>query len=92
MYNILIVNKEQYGYHIDTYKYCSYLSQEFNITYLCWDDGKNRIISSGVNCIYLERKGNILNRFLILFRSVNKEIKTNKYDLIFIIYFYGCSI
>jgi glycosyltransferase involved in cell wall biosynthesis len=92
MYNILIVNKEQYGYHIDTYKYCSYLSEEFNVTYLCWDDGKRRIISSGVNCIYLERKGNILNRFLILVRSVNKEIKTNKYDLIFIIYFFGCSI
>ena len=86
MNNILIVNKEQYGYHIDTYKYCLYLSGKFNITYLCWDDNKNRIATEGISCVYLKRDGNVLNRFLILLKSINLQINKFKYDLVFIFY------
>jgi len=89
---MLIINKEQYGYHIDTYKYCVYLSGQFNITYICWDENKERIITKGVKCIYLKKEGNLLNRFSILIRSVKKEIKNNNYDIIFILYFFGCSV
>jgi glycosyltransferase involved in cell wall biosynthesis len=92
MNNILIVNKEQYGYHIDTYKYCTYLSDKFNITYICWDENKNRIITEGVNCIYLTREGSLFNRFSILLRSVNMKITQNKFDLVFVVYFPGCSL
>lgn len=92
MYSILIVNKEQYGYHIDTYKYCVYLSGKFNITYICWDENRDRITTDGIRCIYLKKEGNILNRFSILIRSMKKEIKNNNYDIIFILYFFGCSI
>lgn len=92
MHNILIVNKEQYGYHIDTYKYCVYLSKKMNITYICWDEGKERIITNGVKCIYLTKEGNIINRFRILFRNIKKEIQKNNYELIFLVYFFGCSL
>jgi len=92
MYNILIVNKEQYGYHIDTYKYCIYLSENFNITYICWDENKNKIATNGIRIIYLKKEGNILNRFSILIRSIKKEIKENNYDVVFILYFFGCSL
>lgn len=92
MCKILIVNKEQYGYHIDTYKYCVYLLGRFDVTYICWDEGKSRIATEGVNCIYLKKKGSLFNRFFILTKSVNREIKFNNYNIIFIVYFKGCSL
>lgn len=92
MYNILIINKEQFGYHIDSYKYCVYLSNKFNITYICWDEDRDRIVTNGITCIYLKKEGNVLNRFLILIRSINREINNNQFDLIFLIYFFGCSL
>lgn len=92
MNNILIVNKEQYGYHIDTYKYCTYLSGEFNIKYICWDEDKSRITTDGVSCVYLKREGNVINRFRILLNSINQEISQNNFDVVFVVYFPGCSI
>ena len=92
MYSILIVNKEQYGYHIDTYKYCVNLSDKFKVTYLCWDENKSKVVTDGINCIYLEKKGQILKRFYILISQINKEIKKGDYNLIFINYFFGCSL
>jgi glycosyltransferase involved in cell wall biosynthesis len=92
MDNILFINKEQYGYHIDTYKYCVYLSGKFNITYICWDEGRKKIFTEGINCIYLQKEGGLINRYLILIRSVRNEIYKNNYDLIFILYFFGCSL
>jgi hypothetical protein len=34
---LLIINKIQFGYHTDTFKYCQYLKDEFDITYICFD-------------------------------------------------------
>lgn len=92
MYNLLIINKEQYGYHIDTYKYCVYLSEKFNVTYICWDEGREKVVTDGVRCVYLRKEGSIINRFLILIRAIQKEIEINSFDVIFVIYFFGSSI
>ena len=35
MEKLLIINKEPFGYHVDTYKYCQYLKNLYNITYIC---------------------------------------------------------
>lgn len=50
---LLILNKTPFGYHIDTYKYCQYLNDRFNITYLCMDQNKEKIESfENVKVIY----------------------------------------
>lgn len=91
MKSILFVNKEQFGYHIDTYKYIQYLNDDYNCTYICWDEGKEKIFLKNVNCIYLVKGNFKLFRFFHLISSINSEIRNGNYSLIFLVYFFGCS-
>jgi glycosyltransferase involved in cell wall biosynthesis len=92
MKNILFVTKSQYGYHIDPYKYGFYLKNDFKITHISWDYGLPEIKVDGIKTIYISRKGNKLNRLKRFIKEINQEIKTEKYDLIFMVYFFGCSL
>lgn len=88
---ILIVTKSQFGYLVDTLKYCQYLNQEFDITFLSWDFGLPRIEVEGVIIKYLKRDGSNPKRYLNFLRGIIKEIKTHEYHLIFFVYFPGAS-
>ena len=91
MKKILIINKEQYGQHIDTYKYCKYLSNEYSVSYICFDQGHTKI-KDYVNVYYISKSKNSFFSTLIFINQVNKKIKKGNYDLIFVIYFSFCSI
>ncbi len=88
---MLILNRKQFGYHSDTYYYCKYLNNKFDITYLCWDYGLKRPFVEKVNVKYVSRKGNKLVRyFRFLFAAISEV--TKGYDICFIKYFLGCSL
>ncbi|MBD3628648.1 glycosyltransferase [Cyclobacterium sp.] len=89
---VLIVNRAQYGYHVDPYKYSVYLKKDFNITHLSWDYGLPRIHQEGIEIKYISRNGNSLQRYVRFLTAVHKEIRNHPYDLIFMVYFVGCSI
>lgn len=89
---LLFVNQWQYGYHIDYVQYCRYLKNDFDITYLCWDYETKKIGESGINLIYISRKGNVISRNIRIVRNVINYAKQNFFDLIFIHYFRGCSL
>lgn len=89
---ILIVTKSQFGYLVDTLKYCQYLNKEFDITFLSWDFGLPKVEQKGIKIKYLERKGNKLKRYLQFLWNINAEVRSSYYDLIFFVYFPGCSI
>ncbi|WP_375583750.1 glycosyltransferase [Cyclobacterium xiamenense] len=91
MKNLLIVTKSQYGYHIDPYKFGIYLRNDFRIHHLSWDFGLPKIKGEGIRTRYLSRKGNKASRFFRFLREINKEIRTGTYDLVFLVYFPGCS-
>ncbi|MDN3686556.1 glycosyltransferase [Cyclobacterium jeungdonense] len=91
MKNLLIVTKSQYGYHIDPYKFGYYLKNDFQITHLSWDFGLPKITVPGVQTKYLTREGSKAMRFFQFLKQINKEIKTGNYDLVFLVYFPGCS-
>ncbi|WP_162417031.1 glycosyltransferase [Cyclobacterium roseum] len=91
MKNLLIVTKSQYGYHIDPYKFGYYLKNDFRITHLSWDFGLPKITVTGVKTKYLSREGTKLMRFFRFLKRIQEEIKTGHYDLIFLVYFPGCS-
>jgi len=90
MKTILLINQAQFGYHSDTYYYCKYLCNSFDITYICWDYGHEKIELKGINVIYISRKGNIAIRNLRFIWKVLKELQNN-YDFNLIKYFRGCS-
>lgn len=88
---ILIINQEQFGYHIDTYKYCEILRRDFEIFYLSFD-GKPQIVLPQTNIIYISSKNNKIIKHIHFILVVLKIIFNNKYDVIFIKYYYGCLL
>lgn len=89
---ILIINREQFGYHTDTYYYCKYLSSIFDITYLCFDMGRKKEKEDGTKVIYASYCGGFLSRGYRFIALIYKCIKNNDYDLIFCDYFKMISI
>lgn len=89
---LLIISQSQFGYLIDYVKYCEYLKYDFDITYLCWDYGKPKVIEPNINVIYISRRGNIILRNIRFILFILKFIKQNRFNFIFIAYFLGSSV
>lgn len=50
---LLIVSFEQFGYHTDTFEYCRYLRDRFEIVYLCLDQDLPRRKRTAVEVVYV---------------------------------------
>jgi len=87
MKKLLIINKTQFGYHIDSYKYCQYLKNYFEITYICLDTKKPKIYEDNINIIYVQYQSSYLKRGLNYIKTCRSQIKNKKYDFIFLVYF-----
>lgn len=92
MRKLLIINRAQFGYHIDTFYYCVYLKDSFHVTYLCFDEGRDKIETDGVDVHYVSRKGNLFLRFFKYLLACGTTIMNGRFSLIFIKYFQGCSL
>lgn len=88
---LLFINQSQFGYHIDYAQYCKYLKDDFTITYLCWDYKNTKIEEPGINIKYISRDGNSIKRNIRFIQFALRCLKENKYYLVFINYFKGCS-
>ncbi len=90
MKKLLIINKSQFGYHIDTYYYCKYLRDVYDVTYICWDYGRENKYLDDVSVKYVSREGNVvLRNFRLIFESIKEVLRG--YDIYFLVYFKGCS-
>ena len=93
MQKLLIINNQtQFGYHIDSYKYCQYLGAEFDITYISQDKNLEKVSLPNVHAIYLAKEGNSLTHKIKFVKAVRNIIKEGSFDLFFIIYFRGSSL
>lgn len=90
---LLIVNQEQFGYHIDYLFFVRYLKNDFKITFLCWEykEHPGRIEEDGVDIKYISRNGNIVKRNIRFIKSVFRQILKDSWYCIFIHYFRACS-
>ena len=86
---ILFINQTQFGYHVDYYYYAISLKKDYEVSYVAWDNGFDKIEGRNVNLIYIKRDGNKLQRILRYALLVLKNIINN--DIIFINYFIGAS-
>ncbi len=89
---ILIINRIQFGYHTDSYNYCHYLKDEFDITYIGFDTAKKRIEESGINVYYVPYQGSFLTKGINFIKFCRNYIKTNEVNLVFILYFQLSSL
>ena len=88
---LTILNTPQFGTLIDSLKWCEYLSDKYDITFICFDNHLKRMNIDGINYKYVYRFKNSLLRgiwyiiyalFYCLFHSAP----------IFIIYFEHCDL
>ena len=88
---LLILNRQQFGYHTDTYCYCRYLNNTFDIQYLGWDYGRPRKSADGVTVVYVSRDGSRIVRYSrLLFQSV--QVVRQFKGIVFVKYFPGCAL
>jgi glycosyltransferase involved in cell wall biosynthesis len=92
MKKILIINRAQFGLHTDSFKYTKYLKEQYEVTYLGFDNAAPLIEEEGVDVIYVPRDGNFLVRLYRFLKTAIKEIKSNKYNFAFVVYFPLCFL
>lgn len=76
----------------DTYSYCMYLRNDYDITYLGIKENKPDIDISGVDVIHIVNSNNSFKNKIIFIYNIYKLNKSKKFDFIFINYFKGVSL
>lgn len=59
---LLIINKHHFGTLTDSYKWCEYLRNDYNVTMLCFDTGKEKLPMEGIKFKYVNSRGNFAIR------------------------------
>jgi len=76
---LLIVYPNQFGYHTDTYMYCKYLQYKYAITYVCFDQGFEKLTIPGTEVVYVPYGlGKIKRLFLFFKTAIQKSNELNK--------------
>ena len=91
MRELLIISNEQFGYHTDSYKYCQYLRNEYDITYLCFSKGQEHILMEGISVVYVPWKSRKLIRSVAFISKALRCMLQCK-GVTFIVYFNGFSV
>lgn len=88
---LIILNTSQFGTLTDSYKWCIYLKEHYDITFISFDSQLKRMDVEGVNYIYVHRFDNSLFRGLwyIIFAVLYCFFHSAP---IFIVYFKYCDI
>lgn len=88
---LLIIDKAQYGYLIDSYKWCEYLKEYFDITYLCYEYGQKKLTTKGINIHYMPVGKSKLLRF-IRWNIISLWHVAINTGITIVIYQRGCSL
>jgi glycosyltransferase involved in cell wall biosynthesis len=91
MPDLLIINKTQFGYHTDYYKYSEYLKDDFSITFLCFDSGLEKLTMPDINVKYVPNSGSRTIRGIRFILIALISILMHKGN-VFIHYFEKCHI
>lgn len=84
---LLFVYPNQFGYHTDSYKYCEYLKDSFNITYVCFDQGFDKLAFSNVRVLYLPYNTGRVLRLAHFYGFLIQLTRKENFAIIFTIQF-----
>ena len=82
---LAIINLDQLGYHTDTYNYCKYLKNDFDITYISFHQGFENIIIDGIKTVYIPHLKGFWN-LLEGYYKLSRILKQCKPDVVFMVY------
>lgn len=84
---LLLVYPNQFGYHTDTYKYCENLRDSFNISYICFDQGLEKLALPSIDVVYLPYNVGKIKRLLLFYKTIIRFTKRNNIDILFVVQF-----
>lgn len=91
---LVIISKDQFGYLTDTYKYCQHLRDNYDITYVCFDMGLEKIDMDKVNIKYFTFNNKIssIKNFYNFCIYLLQFLKKENFNFIFCVYFRFCFL
>lgn len=90
MNNLLIIDKHHFSTLTDSYKWCEYLRNDYNITMQCFDTGRDKVPMEGIHFKYVNYSGNFAIRGIrfLLIALWNALFFKGK---IMVVYFENCQ-
>jgi len=85
----LFVNPGHIKSITDTYAYCKYLKNKYEITYIGFEENQDQFNLEGITIIYIKGYGNSLINKFKFFRLILKTTKEANFDFVFINYYKG---
>lgn len=88
---ILFINPIQFGYSAGHYHYCKYLENDYDITYITFDQGFDKVFLEKTKVIYCNRFNN--NKVLNILNFVKfclSQISTGGFNSYIVVNFLGC--
>ena len=89
---LLFIYPNQFGYLTDGYKYCEHLRHSFDITYICFDQGFERLVLPDINVIYMPYTIGKISRLIHFYRFLIKLTLQENFEALFTIQFEFCFI
>lgn len=87
---ILIIDKHQLGTITDIHKWCEYLRNDYSVSLICFDTGKEKMQIDGIDVKYVPYYGNYIVRgFRFLCTAIWNILFFN--GKILVVYFEGCE-
>lgn len=84
---LLYIDTNQFGYHKGSYKMCQNLYMDFNITFICFDNGYQKIEETDIKVIYVPWNSSYFKNGVRFMRCCINHYKTNKTEYLFAVYF-----
>jgi glycosyltransferase involved in cell wall biosynthesis len=88
---VILASPDQYGYFTIYYNYAKYLSKEFNIIYICFDQRENKFESENIKVIYLALGRNKIARILKYYQAIVRIFKSNSSAILILKYYFFSS-
>jgi len=83
---ILFSITTQFGYHTDTFMYCKYLDKsKYDVYYVGFDGGYSIRELDAVKVYNVPVHANKIKRYLLLLTTINKLIRKEKFDVLFLV-------
>jgi glycosyltransferase involved in cell wall biosynthesis len=84
---LLFIYPNQFGYHTDTFKYCEHLQDRYEITYICFDQGFEKLGNTEVNVIYCNYNIGKIKRLILFFKRAISISHKIDFEVIFTVQF-----
>ena len=93
MNTVILASPNQYGYFTIYYNYAKYLSRDFKVIYICFDQEEIKFNESeNVKVVYVESGRNKILRILKYYRLIVRIFKTNSSSKLIMKYYFFSSL